>query len=102
MAKITVLGNTKEYESGTTFEAIANEYQEQFDDGIALVKEDGKIRELFKKVSKDANLKFITLKNIAIGAAVGVVLAVVIWACDALIVELKSWNGKKKKEDERE
>ena len=44
MAKITVLGNTKEYESGTTFEAIANEYQEQFDDGIALVKEDGKRR----------------------------------------------------------
>ena len=28
MAKITVLGNTKEYESGTTFEAIANEYLE--------------------------------------------------------------------------
>ena len=83
MAKITVLGNTKEYESGTTFEAIANEYQEQFDDGIALVKEDGKIRELFKKVSKDANLEFITLKD-SIGHKS--------YARSAIMIMLKAFN----------
>lgn len=83
MAKITVLGNTKEYESGTTFEAIANEYQEQFDDGIALVKEDGKIRELFKKVSKDADLEFITLKD-SIGHKS--------YARSAIMIMLKAFN----------
>lgn len=83
MAKITVLGNTKEYESGTTFETIANEYQEQFDDGIALVKEDGKIRELFKKVSKDADLEFITLKD-SIGHKS--------YARSAIMIMLKAFN----------
>lgn len=63
MAVITILGEKKEYENGTTFEKIAEEYQEQYNNTIALVTENKKIRELHKKVSKDAELEFITLSS---------------------------------------
>lgn len=63
MAIITIGGVTKEYAVGTTFEQIAQEYQEQYNNTIALVTENGKIRELHKKVSKDADVKFITLSD---------------------------------------
>ncbi len=63
MAVITICGENKEYADGTTFEQIAQEYQGQFNNTIALVTENGKIRELHKKVSKDAEVKFITLSD---------------------------------------
>lgn len=63
MAIITVCGEKKEYAIGTTFEAIANEYQEQYGNTIALVTENGKIRELHKTVTKDAEICFITLSD---------------------------------------
>ena len=63
MAVITILGEKKEYANGTTFEKIAEEYQNQYNNTIALVSENGKIRELHKKVSKDAAIDFITLSN---------------------------------------
>ena len=63
MAVITIGGVSKEYAVGTTFEQIAQEYQEQYNNTIALITENGKIRELHKKVSKDADVKFITLSD---------------------------------------
>lgn len=63
MAVITIGGVTKDYAVGTTYEQIAQEYQEQYNNTIALVTENGKIRELHKKVSKDADVKFITLSD---------------------------------------
>ncbi len=63
MAVITIGTVAKEYAIGTTFEQIAQEYQEQYNNTIALVTENGKIRELHKKVSKDADVKFITLSD---------------------------------------
>ncbi len=63
MSIITILGEQKEYADGTRFEEIAKEYQSQFHNTIALVTENGKIRELHKKVSKDAELEFITLSS---------------------------------------
>ncbi len=63
MAIITIGGVAKEYAIGTTFEQIAQEYQEQYNNTIALITENGKIRELHKKVSKDADIKFITLSD---------------------------------------
>lgn len=63
MSVITILGEQKEYADGTTFEEIAKEYQNQYHNTIALVTENGKIRELHKKVSKDADLNFITLSS---------------------------------------
>lgn len=63
MAKITINGVEKEYKNGTSYEAIADEYQEQYGNMIALVLEDYKIRELIKTVHKDCRLSFLTLKD---------------------------------------
>lgn len=63
MSVITILGEKKEYADGTVFEEIAKEYQEQYHNTIALVTENGRIRELHKKVSKDAEIDFITLSS---------------------------------------
>ena len=63
MAVITIGGVSKEYAVGTTFEQIAQEYQGQYNNTIALITENGKIRELHKKVIKDAEVNFITLSD---------------------------------------
>lgn len=63
MSVITILGKRREYADGTTFEEIAKEYQEQYNNTIALVTENRKIRELHKTVTKDAELEFITLSS---------------------------------------
>lgn len=63
MVTVTINGEKKEYPEGTTFETIANEYQEQYDNLIALVLENGKIRELIKTADKDCELSFLTLKD---------------------------------------
>ena len=63
MAIVEILGEKKEYPLGTTFEQIANEYQEQYDGLIGLVTVNGKIRELFKRLNKDCSLTFFTLKD---------------------------------------
>ncbi len=63
MVKLQIEGITKEYEVGTTYEMIANEYQEKYDGMIALVMVNGKIQELSKKAEKDGELIFLTLKD---------------------------------------
>ena len=63
MVTVTIDGKKKEYPQGTTYEVIANEYQEQYGGLIALVAANGKIRELFKKVKKDCTVTFFTLKD---------------------------------------
>ena len=63
MPIIKILGEEKEYAEGTTFETIAEEYQKIYKNTIALVTENGKIRELHKTVGKDAELSFITLSD---------------------------------------
>ena len=63
MAIITINGQQKEYALGTRYEDIANEYQEQYNGLIGLVCVNGKIRELFKDVTGDAEVSFFTLKD---------------------------------------
>lgn len=63
MAKITIDGVTGEYPDGMTYEEIADAYQDRYENTIALVLEDGKIRELIKIVHKDCTLSFLTLKD---------------------------------------
>ncbi|MBR3635570.1 MAG: nucleoside kinase [Lachnospiraceae bacterium] len=63
MAKITIGGQVKEYKTGTTYEEIANDYQEEYGGEIALVTENGKIRELNRTVIRDAKIEFITLRD---------------------------------------
>ncbi len=63
MYTVTIKGEKKQYPQGTTYEEIVNEYQEEYQNLIAVVAADGKIRELFKKVSRDCTLDFFTLKD---------------------------------------
>lgn len=60
---VTVNGEKREFAQGTTFEAIAADYQKEYDGMIALVASNGKIRELFKKVTKDCRVEFFTLRD---------------------------------------
>lgn len=63
MVTITIDGIAKNYPKGTTYEVIAKEYQEQYSGMIALVLENGKIRELIKTANKDCTLSFLTFKD---------------------------------------
>lgn len=63
MVTINIEGNVVQFAKGTTYEQIVNDYQDQCCGLIALVKVDGKIRELSKRVEKDCKLKFIYLNE---------------------------------------
>ena len=63
MVTITIEGVPKKYPRGTAFEEIAKEYQPSYKDMIALVLENGKIRELHKKANKDCRLSFLTIRD---------------------------------------
>lgn len=58
--KVTIQGITKEYEKGTTYQTIAKEYQDRYDQDIMLVIMNGRLRELFKKLKDDCTLEFVT------------------------------------------
>ncbi len=61
--KLTILGEVREYPGGTTFKDIAAEYQDRFDYPIAAASMNGKIRELFKRVTRDGEVEFFTLRD---------------------------------------
>lgn len=63
MAVVKINGVEKQYPKGTSYETIIEEYQQEYENLIALVAVDGKIRELFKKLSGDCELKFFTMKD---------------------------------------
>ena len=48
---------------GATYEDVANDYQQEYENLIALAARDGKIRELFKKLTRDCEVTFFTLKR---------------------------------------
>lgn len=60
MVTITINGEKKQYSRGTLYEEIAREYQPSYKNMIALVTENGKIRELIKPAVKDCELTFLT------------------------------------------
>ncbi len=63
MITVTIAGEKKQYAEGTTYEQIVQEYQSQYDGLIGLVAVNGKLKELFKQLKKDCELKFFTLKD---------------------------------------
>lgn len=60
VCKVTIDGVTKEYPKGITYQAIAKEFQDQYEHDIILVLKDGRLRELFKTLKDDCTLEFIT------------------------------------------
>ncbi len=63
MVTVTIDGVQREVPRGTTYETIVQEYQEKYDNMIALVAANGKIRELFKRINRDCTVTFFTLKD---------------------------------------
>ncbi len=62
--KVTIDGVVKNYSVGITYEELANDYQEKYDNLIGLVCVNGKIRELMKKLDRDCEIKFFTMKDV--------------------------------------
>lgn len=63
MVTVTIHGEKRQFEQGTSYETIAEGYQKEYEGMIAVVAANGKIRELFKKVTRDCELEFFTLKD---------------------------------------
>ena len=63
MFTVKINGEERQYPQGTTYEEVANDYQKEYDNLIALAARDGKIRELFKKLTRDCEITFFTLKD---------------------------------------
>ncbi len=63
MAIVTIRGEKREVDRETTYEMLVEDYQAENDGLIVLVKANGKIRELFKRVTKDCTVDFFTLKD---------------------------------------
>jgi uridine kinase len=63
MVIVTIGDSKKEYPSGTTYQEIAMEHQQFYDNDILLVSVNGKLRELHKKVKNNCRLEFFTAED---------------------------------------
>lgn len=57
---VQIKDEIKRYESGTTYEQIAKEYQKDYPYDIVLVFVDGRLQELYKPVKSDCVINFVT------------------------------------------
>ena len=60
---VKINGVKKEYPQGTRFLELAKEYQGEYAYPIVLAKEDGRLRELMKKISDGTSICFVTLAD---------------------------------------
>ena len=65
MPTLTINNTVCEYPEGTTYGEIAAKYREEYAHRIALVRLNGKIRELMHTVERDGTLEFLTLADSA-------------------------------------
>lgn len=63
MITVKINGEERQYPQGAIYEDVANDYQQEYENLIALAARDGKIRELFKKLTRDCEVTFFTLKD---------------------------------------
>ncbi len=63
MITIKINGEAKQYPEGTDYRQVAADFRDKEDAVIGLVLEDGRIRELKKKIKQNAEVSFITLKR---------------------------------------
>lgn len=57
---VIVDGEERQYEAGTTYQQIAEEFQDRYENDIVLVFADGKLRELRKKIKRNCTISFVT------------------------------------------
>lgn len=63
MARVKIGGVIKEYPVGTPYLELKEEFQGQYENEIVLVMEDGRLKELRKRIQKDCEIEFITTKE---------------------------------------
>ncbi len=63
MVTVTVEGVQRQVPRGTTYETVVQEFQPQYENMIAVVAANGRIRELFKKINRDCTVTFFTLQD---------------------------------------
>ena len=63
MPTVMINGTIRQYDKGTTYETIVKEYQPKYNNSIALVYFNGKMRELSRRLEKDGALSFITTSD---------------------------------------
>ncbi|MCI8321842.1 MAG: nucleoside kinase [Dorea sp.] len=66
LCRVQIDGEVKEYIAGTTYQQIAGDFQDRYEEDIVLVYVNGKLQELRKKLKKDCTLAFETTRG-AIG-----------------------------------
>lgn len=65
MPTVAIKGTIQQYDKGTTFENIVRKYQEQYNNSIALIFFNGKMKELSKRLERDGAISFITTRDSA-------------------------------------
>ena len=65
MPTVAIKGSILQYDKGTTFENIVKGYQEQYNNSIALIFFNGKMKELSKRLERDGVISFITTADSA-------------------------------------
>ena len=63
MPTVMINGAIRQYDKGTTYETIVKESQPKYNNAIALVYFNGKMRELSRRLEKDGALSFITTSD---------------------------------------
>ncbi len=63
ICNVTVGGELKQYNEGISYTEIAKDFQDQYESPIVLVLKNGKLTELFKKVTSDCRIEFLTTKT---------------------------------------
>ncbi|MFI3176070.1 MAG: nucleoside kinase [Eubacteriales bacterium] len=64
MVKITINGVTEEVEQGTAYRVLAHKQQQSDDQAIMLAVVNGKVKELAKPITKDAEVVFQTIRDL--------------------------------------
>ena len=65
MPTVAIKGKYLQFDKGTTFENIVRNYQEQYNNSIALVFFNGKMKELTKRLERDGAVSFVTTRDSA-------------------------------------
>ena len=60
---VTVGGETRNYPAGTSYAEVVKEFEGKTDAPVILVTEDGRLRELHKRLKNDCTVELITTKD---------------------------------------
>ena len=63
MVKLTINGKVWEYPDGITYKEVVQDFEKEADSPVIAVVAGGKIRELYKKATRDCDVKLVTTRS---------------------------------------